>query len=188
MSKKYVYHYNKKCTVCNKDFVTIRYNTKICSQECVSVKLSENKKFSEELKLKVIELRLQGLTSTEITEITGMGKPSQTKLFKERNIKMTAEQASKAQAKRWEDYEPIKDGKKMCSKCKENLPLNMFHRNKNSSTGLTYQCKNCSSKHYMENSEEIKEKVKKYQNEQKESAKSWHSNNYSKNKGSNNGK
>lgn len=38
-------------------------------------------------------------------------------------------------------------GTKVCSCCKKELPLNMFYKDKYSSDGLTYCCKNCVKKH-----------------------------------------
>ena len=58
-------------------------------------------KYTNEILEKAIELRIQGYTIPEITEQTGMGKPSLQKLFQKRNIKLTEEQKSAALAKRW---------------------------------------------------------------------------------------
>lgn len=186
--KKYTYSYNKKCDVCNKDFTTNRYSTKICSKECVQKRLSESKKYSEESKRQAIELRLQGFCSTEIEEKTGIKKSSQTKLFKDNGIKLTDEQAAVARSRRWLGHEATQDGKKECSQCGELLDLDMFHINNNRLSGHTSACKNCSKEQYIENSEEIKQKVKEYKDQNKEQVKQWNSDYYLRNKGSKDGK
>lgn len=119
-------------------------------------------KYTEKIRNKAIELRLGGKSSTEITAETGMKKESLSKLFKEKDIKLTEEQAAEARARRWLDHEPVVDGKKICSKCKEPKFLNEFHSNKNTITGVVSACKECAKNYYDENSEEIKERVRIY--------------------------
>lgn len=57
-------------------------------------------------------------------------------------------------------------GTKVCSGCRKELPLNMFHKNKSKSDGLNVYCKECSSikmkQYYNSDIEYSKEKNKKY--------------------------
>jgi predicted nucleic acid-binding Zn ribbon protein len=85
--KKYVYTYNKKCEVCTKDFQTQRYGTKICSPECVSIKLSQKRKYTDSQVELAIALRLQGVIIPEIVKQTGIKKPSLQKIFQEKDIR-----------------------------------------------------------------------------------------------------
>lgn len=125
-------------------------------------------KYTEEIKLKAIELRLQGKSSTEITAETGMKKESLNKLFKERGVYLTEEQVIIARARRWLNHDPIKNGTKYCSTCKLHLPLNEFHRAKNRLSGHTSSCKTCSSDLYKKNREEIINRVSIYRKNNKE--------------------
>lgn len=56
------------------------------------------------------------------------------------------------------------NGTKICSKCKIEKPVSEFHKDKNSSDGYTYACKDCRNAKYKEyyyaNPEKIKEKVR----------------------------
>lgn len=139
-------------------------------------------KYTKEILDKVIELRLAGKSSPEIEAETGMKKPSQTKLFWERGIKLTEEQAATARARRWLDHEPIVDGKKICSKCGDNLPIDNFHKSVNRLSGLTSQCKNCYKDFYEENSEIIIARVKKYEENNPEKRGKVNKNYYKENK------
>lgn len=130
-------------------------------------------KYTEEVKQKAIDLRLEGKSSTEITTETGIKKESLNKLFKERNIKLTEEQAAEARSRRWLNHEPVVGGKKICSKCGDNLPIDEFHKNNNRISGLVSSCKKCYGVYYEENAEEIKERVRIYgENHKDEKSKS----------------
>ena len=139
-------------------------------------------KYTDQIKDKVIELRLTGKSSTEITAETGMGKESQNKLFKKMGIKMTEGQAATARARRWLNHEPIIDGKKICSGCHLSLPVEEFYENESRLSGLTSCCKKCYSLMYKENSEVVKERVRKYRESNPEKYKTLNRNNYIKNK------
>lgn len=119
-------------------------------------------KYTNEILSKAIELRLEGKTIPEITFITGMKKPSLQKLFQRNNIKLDNEQKEKALAKRWDGHEPIVNGHKICSKCKENKPIEDFHTNKNRVSGFTSSCKSCYKAFYQENAATIKDRAKNY--------------------------
>lgn len=160
--KKYVYTYDKKCEVCQKDFQTQRYGTKICSDECVKIKLSQKKKYTDEQVNLAIALRLQGIIIPEIVKQTGIKKPSLQKIFQENQIKLSEEAKKEALARRWIDHEPIVDGKKQCSKCGVHKSLDQFHKNNNRITGTVSACKDCYGVYYTENREEIIEKNAKY--------------------------
>lgn len=125
-------------------------------------------KYTEEMKQKSIELRIEGKSNPEITAITGIKHESLNKLFKERNVKLTEEQASNARARRWLNHEPTKDGMKICSKCNKNLSLDDFHNNKNTISGKVSACKSCYGEFYEENAEEIKRRVKIYADSHRE--------------------
>lgn len=59
-------------------------------------------------------------------------------------------------------------GTKVCSKCKRELPIEMFGKNKNATDGLNFYCKNCESTRYKlyrnKNNDKIKEYFDKVQN------------------------
>lgn len=57
-------------------------------------------KYTEKIKQEAIRLRLEGKSVPEITQITGMGKESQNKLFQEKGVKMSPEAAAKARERR----------------------------------------------------------------------------------------
>lgn len=58
-------------------------------------------------------------------------------------------------------------GTKVCSKCKRELPIEEFHKDKSKSDGLNCSCKECSSrsnkKYYKDNKEKTKIRCKKWQ-------------------------
>lgn len=160
--KKYVYTYNKKCEVCEKDFVTKRYATKICSPECVKVKLSKKKKYTDAQVNLAIAFRKQGIIIPEIVKQTGIKKPSLQKIFQENGIRLSDEAKDAAFARRWIEHEPIIGGKKECSKCKLFLSLVDFHKNNNRITGAVSACKKCYDSYYQENKEQITERNTSY--------------------------
>jgi hypothetical protein len=160
--KKYTYNYNKICEICNKNFQTHRYNTKICSKECVKEKLSQRRKFTEDQVNSVIKLRLEGLIISEITKRTGIGRPSLQKIFKENNIKLSEEDKASALKRRWKNHKPIVNSKKQCSKCKEYKNLEEFHKSKDRFCGVVSSCKKCSNIFYEENKEAVLERVSLY--------------------------
>lgn len=59
---------------------------------------------------------------------------------------------------------------KICSKCKKNLPLEMYSKDKYQKSGLRCACKNCSAKEFAKYfvTENYKERLKKYQNQRSE--------------------
>ena len=64
------------------------------------------------------------------------------------------------------------NGTKVCSKCGKEKPVSEFSKDKNSSDGYTYQCKECRNAKYREyyhaNSEKMKEKREKTKEYRKE--------------------
>ena len=62
-------------------------------------------------------------------------------------------------------------GTKVCSKCKRELPISEFHKNKSRNDGIYSQCKQCRSKYlseyYKNNKEQIKTKSMEYQKTEK---------------------
>jgi Zn-finger protein len=139
-------------------------------------------KYTEEIKNKAIELRLSGKSSTEITEEIGMGIESQNKLFKKMGIKLTEEQAVAARARRWLNHQPVVNGKKVCSKCGDDLPIEDFHKNKNRLSGVVSSCKKCYGVYYEENSEYIIARVQDYKDRNPEKRKETNQNYYKENK------
>lgn len=122
-------------------------------------------KYNREVTDKAIALRVEGKTIPEIILLTGMKKPSLQKLFQRSGIKLTVEHKENALAKRWANHQPIVDNKKKCSKCDEFKPIEEFHKTKNKNTGLVSSCKDCYSRFYGVNSEQIKARVAKYRTE-----------------------
>ena len=59
--------------------------------------------------------------------------------------------------------------KKVCIKCKEELGITEFSKNKNSKDGLQSSCKLCRKKYYLENKEKEQKKNKEYQLSNKDS-------------------
>jgi hypothetical protein len=57
-------------------------------------------------------------------------------------------------------------GYKWCSGCNKDVPVNVFHKDKNAKDGLSYTCKKCTrtydQKYYKNNSDKIKEQCQKY--------------------------
>jgi hypothetical protein len=180
--KKYVYSYNKVCEVCGKEFVTQRYSTKICSEECVKKKLSQKRKYTNEQVELAIALRLQGMIIPEIVKQTGIKKPSLQKIFQEQDIKLSEEAKKEALSRRWITHEPVIDGKKECSKCKIFKPLDEFHRNNDRLTGVVSACKDCCKIFYQKNCEEIKQRVAEYRENNPEKIKEMYEIYYENNK------
>ena len=180
--KKYVYNYSKNCEVCNKEFTTQRYATKICSQECVSKKLSQKRKYTDEQVKLAIALRLQGMIIVEITKQTGIKKPSLQKIFQEQDIKLSEEAKKEALSRRWLDHQPIINGKKQCSQCKDFKLLDEFHKNNNRLTGAVSACKVCYNVYYEENCEEIKERTSAYRENNPEKVQEMYEKYYEENK------
>lgn len=181
--KKYVYTYEKNCEICSKQFITKNYSAKICSKECVSVKLSKNQqKYTEEQIAKAIELKLTGLTYKEIEKITSIKKPSQEKIYRERNIRLTEEQKGVLLKNRWKDYDPIKDGQKQCSKCNLYKNIEEFHKHKSRKSGAISSCKECYMAYYKEEKELIKSRINKYRENNPEKIKESDSKYYENNK------
>jgi hypothetical protein len=179
--KKYVYTYNKKCEVCTKDFQTQRYGTKICSPECVSIKLSQKRKYTDSQVELAIALRLQGVIIPEIVKQTGIKKPSLQKIFQEKDIKLSEEDKKDALAQRWTDHEPIVDGKKQCSKCNKFKFLEDFHKANDRLTGVVSACKDCCKDYYEENSDKIIKRNTEYRENNPEKAQESYEKHYEKN-------
>jgi len=135
-------------------------------------------KYTNDIISKAVEMRMDGEAIPDIVKATGMKKPSLQKLFRERGIILTPEQKKAALARRWLNHEPIVDGMKRCSKCKENKPVDDFHKNEKRLTGLVSSCKKCYQDFYEENSEEIKARVKIYKNKNPDLVKLWDKNRY----------
>ena len=57
---------------------------------------------------------------------------------------------------------------KKCGKCKKELPLTDFHKNKRAKDGLSNQCKECRKQYYQDNKQTIAKQVKLYQQENAE--------------------
>lgn len=161
-NKKYVYTYNKKCEICEKDFQTQRYSTKICSEECVKIRLSQKKKYTDTQIELAISLRIKGVVIPEIVKQTGIKKPSLQKIFQEKNIILSDKNKKEALTRRWKEYKPIIDNKKQCSKCKEFKNIDEFHKNTNKLTGTVSACKDCYKKDYIDNRAEIIQRATNY--------------------------
>lgn len=117
---------------------------------------------SDEILEKAINLRLLGNSVPEIAELTGISTSSLKSLFHIRNIKLNSEQKQKALSRRWLGHSPVVNGLKKCSVCNENKPIEKFHKNSRSASGLNYSCKSCYSNNYRENAKIIKDRVNKY--------------------------
>lgn len=126
-------------------------------------------KYSEELKSLIIKMRLDGKTIPEIETATGMGRPSQQKLYRERGIKLSPKQLLAATTgSRWKGHQPIVDGKKHCATCDQMKPIEEFHTSKRRMTGLTSKCKDCYRISYEADAETVKARVHKYRKNNKE--------------------
>lgn len=138
-------------------------------------------KYTNDIVSKAIEMRMDGEAIPDIVKAIGMKKPSLQKLFRERGIILTPEQKKAALARRWLNHEPIVDGMKRCSKCKENKPVDDFHKNEKRLTGLVSSCKKCYQDFYEENSEEIKARNSNYRLKNPEKKKETDENYYKEN-------
>lgn len=135
-------------------------------------------KYSDDVVNRAINLRISGKSIPEITEETGIKKPSLQKIFQKNNITLTPEQKEIALARRWLNHKPIKDGLKQCSKCGDWKPIYEFHKNKNRVSGTVSACKDCYSIYYEQNSDVIKARVAKYQEKNPELVRQWDRNRY----------
>lgn len=68
------------------------------------------------------------------------------------------------------------NGTKVCSKCGKEKPVSEFSKDKNSSDGYTYQCKECRNKKYREYYAAHPEKRKEKNDKQKDLRKEYYSN------------
>ena len=75
---------------------------------------------------------------------------------------------------------------KICTKCKEQKPLEAFRKQRSTKDGLKYHCKECDNKtaksYYQKNKEKIVGKVKEWQNNNPEKVKGYKKSYYGKNK------
>lgn len=53
-------------------------------------------------------------------------------------------------------------GTKVCSKCKRELPVSEFNKNKRNKDGIDNKCRQCASEYYKNNKEHVKTKVREY--------------------------
>ena len=119
-----------------------------------------------------INLRLSGKSLPEITTATGIKRSSLQVFFRERNIKLSKEQADKlVVGARWKNHEPLVDGRKKCSRCEQYKDISDFSKDSNSKTGLLAACKECDSVFYQNNKDRIKNRVKEYREKNKETTK-----------------
>lgn len=140
-------------------------------------------KYTSEIIELVIRMRQLGKTIPEIQAATGMGKPSQQKLYRQRGIKLTEEQKDAAViGARWKNHEPIVGGCKICSVCKTSKPVDQFHTAQRKLTGLTSSCKQCQKEYYAKNSDKKIEQVKIYKKNNPEKIKAKDKHYYEKNK------
>ncbi len=79
---------------------------------------------------------------------------------------------------------------KICTKCKEVLPLSDFRKQGSTKDGLKYYCKECDDKlaksYYQRNKNKITDKVKEWQKNNPDKVKSYKKSYYGKNKPSSN--
>lgn len=122
---------------------------------------------------KAIAMRIEGKTIPEIVQETGIKIPSLKKLFREKGIKLNQEQKNAALSKRWENHNPIIDGRKVCGKCQVLKNLEEFHTSSNSFSGFTSSCKECYKKYYKENADGIKKRTNDYKKNNPEKVKYW---------------
>ena len=75
---------------------------------------------------------------------------------------------------------------KVCTKCKEALPLSEFRKQSSTKDGLKYYCKKCDNasakSYYKKNKEKIVGKVKEWQNNNPDKVKGYKKSYYGKNK------
>jgi hypothetical protein len=75
---------------------------------------------------------------------------------------------------------------KICTKCKEQKPLETFRKQRSTKDGLKYYCKECDNKtaksYYQKNKEKIVGKVKEWQNNNPDKVKGYKKSYYGKNK------
>ena len=139
-------------------------------------------KYSEELKQVIIKMRLEGKTSPEIETATGMGKPSQTKLFRERGIKLNPEQKYAATSgSRWKSHQPIVEGRKKCAECQQMKSAEEFYKTAHTKTGLTSYCKACEKAAYEANPEPIRKRSREVRRANKDAFSERDSKYYAKN-------
>ncbi len=132
----------------------------------------KKQKYTEKQYDQACELRQQGMAIKEISTLTEVGIPALKKLFKDRKIILTDEQyKDNVVGSRWIGHEPVRDGKKQCSKCKEWKLLAEFHVNNNRLTGTVSECKECADDRYMENPEPKRQYANEYRSNNLESIK-----------------
>ena len=75
---------------------------------------------------------------------------------------------------------------KICTKCKEQKPLEAFRKQSSTKDGLKYYCKDCDNKtaksYYQKNKSKIVDKVKEWQKNNPEKVKEYKKSYYGKNK------
>jgi predicted DNA binding protein len=111
----------------------------------------------------------------------GMTRSVMFKMFKECDISLKEDTRQDLIASRWSDHTPVQNNKKVCSICKEQLPLDMFHKSKSALTGLAYQCINCLKEIYKNNPEKVKKRSNEYKKNNPEINKVYYHNYYLKN-------
>jgi hypothetical protein len=122
----------------------------------IKTKFGKLKTYTEEQIQKVLDLKTQGYLIKDIELQTGVKKASIKKICNKLGIKLTEEQKKLATlGRRWVGHSSITDGLKSCSRCKQNLPIETFHKDRNRNSGLTANCKECSKKIYEKNREKI---------------------------------
>ena len=161
--KKYKYEYKKFCEICNKLFITTKFETKTCSRECSTTLSSAGKiKYTLEQKSQAIELRKRGITLPVISKDVNVKVSTLEKWFREEGIVLSKEQYKiNTLGARWKNYEPTSAGK-ICSYCKIYKNESEFQEDKRSLTGLSSKCSDCHGMYYEKDPEKYKLRAKKW--------------------------
>ena len=152
----------------------------MCSAGCSRLVISRSRQvYPAELIDKALQLRVEGATRRAIASTLRMTEGFLGKLFHERGLRLSEEQ------RRHNIYEAEKNnlvlvvnGKKPCSQCGRVLPADCFSINRQTRSGLSPSCRECSRESYLGNSDIIKARNLKYKETHEEQTLRNHQNRY----------
>mgnify|MGYP000967517491 CR=1 FL=1 len=158
---KYVYEYQRPCSVCNTVFKTTSHTKKCCSSECSKKAMSHRKGsgiVTQEMISKIKELRSNLVTIEGIASELKCSKSLINRVIQENNLLYPKTIVIPRKSLK---NQPI-DGNKKCSSCKEVLPVEMFVNNNKSKSKKNPSCKKCQNELYLKNKDKIKARSKAY--------------------------
>lgn len=162
MKKTYTYSYEKTCEVCGKPFITKRHATKICSEECVKIKISKSSsKYSPEQFANAVALKRNGTKTNDISNQTGISIPALKRYFKINQITLSKDQYKKNTIQ-YADRSYISTGQKKCAGCEQMKVFAEYSKNANTVDGHSYTCKDCDHITYLKNQDVVKARVNQY--------------------------